>query len=102
MSTKAFKGTLTFRSPINVDNGYTNRRIAKDVESIIDVEIGENGEGWYDWQIEQLDMGETGVLLFDGDMLTDYDGLFSLPKQLTDYLKENGYTMAEFIEEEED
>lgn len=99
--TTPFKGTLEFTSPINRDNSFTSVRIADDAASTIEVEVREDGTGWFEWDIASLEETYSGALEFEGNMLTGYDGLFELPKQLTDYLKANGFKMDQFIESED-
>jgi hypothetical protein len=95
--TKTFKGQVKFRSPINKENSFGSWNLSEDTESIIDVEVRANGYGWFEWVVEELDEYEEGSLTFEGDVLTDYDGVFELPEQLLTYLQENGYNVDEML-----
>lgn len=91
--TKSFKGTLIFNSPINKETSFGSTNLSEDVESVIEVTINETGDGYFEWEIEELGEYETGGLWFEDNILTDYDGVFELPKQLIEYLENKGYDM---------
>lgn len=91
--TKEFRGTLTFNSPINKETSFGSTPLADDVQSIIDVTINKNGTGYCEWNIEALDEYENIGLWFEENTLTDYDGVFELPKQLIEYLEDQEYDM---------
>jgi hypothetical protein len=68
----------------------------KDVKFNVTVSVNdEKNRGW--WEIDG-NGGEhyaSGELLFDGNKkLTDYDGIFSLPKYIADKLEEYGYDVS--------
>lgn len=42
--------------------------------------------------------GEMGGLWFDGKELSDYDGVYSLPKQVIDALRQMGYVVDSIFE----
>ncbi len=91
--TKKFKGNLKFESPINRENSYGSVNLLENTISDIGVEIREDGTGWFEWEVEELEEYEEGGLWFEENELVDYDGVFSLPSQLVEYLEENGYNM---------
>jgi len=91
--TKEFTGKLVFRSPINRETSYGQTNLAKDVESEIEVVIPSNGIGSFEWTIDKLGEYEVGGLWFEENELTDYDGVFELPKELIEYLEKQGYDM---------
>ena len=93
MKTTALKTKFEFFSPINVDNSFTNKNLSKNTKSEMDITINEDGTGFVEWEVEELDLVEGIGLCFEGNELTDYDGVFSLPKQLIDFLTEKGYNM---------
>jgi hypothetical protein len=95
MKTKVFKGQLKFNSPINIERSLTPvlENISVNTESIIDVSINEDGKGFFEWSIEELDEYETGGLWFEGNELIDFDGVFELPSQLIEFLEEKKYNM---------
>lgn len=63
--------------------------------------VSEDGtEGSINWEYELEDDEEAGEgvdigLWFDGMNVTGYDGVFELPKQAIELLKENGYNTDE-------
>ncbi|MEI6061245.1 MAG: hypothetical protein WCR72_11080 [Bacteroidota bacterium] len=93
MNTTEFKGTLEFHSPINSETSFTSTNLSKNTKSNMDITINQDGTGHVLWEIEELEMEEGIGLWFDQDELTDYDGVFELPKQLIAFLEENGFNM---------
>lgn len=91
--TKVFKGEFKFRSLINRETSFNQINLSEDTESSIEVEIRENGSGWFEWDIPELEETESGQLNFEDNELVDYDGVFSLPQQLVDFLQNEGYNM---------
>ena len=89
--TKPFVGKLIFSSPINKENSFGAWNLSEETESEIDFTIREDGTGFFEWSVEELDEYEEGCLEFDGNTLTGYDGVFELPEQITDYLEVLGY-----------
>jgi hypothetical protein len=69
------------------------------VKMEVTVGIHESGKtGWfemYDLESGGEDWYAEGGLRFEGKTLTDYDGVFELPSQVTDKLKEWGYETEE-------
>jgi len=93
MATQILIEEFSFQSPINIDNGYTNNNISKQAKSTISVDIPEDGRGSFQWEVEELELYEEGGLWFEGNELTDYDGVFELPVQLLDFLESKGYNV---------
>jgi hypothetical protein len=93
MNTTALKTKFEFFSPINLENSFTNKNLSRNTKSEMDITINEDGTGSVEWEVEELDMGEGIGLWFEGNELTDYDGVFSLPEQLINFLIEKGYNM---------
>lgn len=89
------KQEFKFKSPINRETSYGSQRLADDVESVITVQVGGDGSGWFDWDIDALDENVGGMLEFDEDNLTGYDGVFELPVELLDFLESKGYNVEE-------
>lgn len=92
--TKEFTGKLVFRSPINRETTYGQTNLAEDVESEIEVVIPRYGIGSFEWTVGELGEYEVGGLIFEENVLTDYDGVFELPKELIEYLEKEGYDMS--------
>jgi hypothetical protein len=93
MKTTPLKTKIEFFSPINLENSFTNKNLSKNTKSEMDITINEDGTGFVEWEVEELDLVEGIGLCFEGNELTDYDGVFELPKQLIDFLTEKGYNM---------
>ncbi len=94
MATKAYTGKITFESPINKESSFGSVPLSDNSKSEIEVTIRENGTGYFEWSVPDLDEYEEGGLWFEGNAITDYDGVMCLPKQLIDHLKEQGYDMS--------
>ncbi len=93
MKTTALKTKFEFFSPINRETSFGNTNLSENTKSEMDITINEDGTGFVEWEVEELDLVEGIGLCFEGNELTDYDGVFSLPKQLIDFLTEKGYNM---------
>lgn len=91
--TKEFTGKLVFNSPINKETSFGETNLSKNTTSEIEVVISSNGVGSFEWTVEELDEYKVGGLWFEENTLTDYDGVFSLPKELINYLEGQGYDM---------
>ena len=66
--------------------------------------LSESGEkGFIEWYYfnENEDGCEEIGLWFDNGYVVDYDGVFSLPEQAVELLKERGYDCSEVVVEEE-
>lgn len=61
--------------------------------------IPEKSLGWFEHHTEGEEFG--GGLWFDGKALTDYDGVFELPRQVVTALQGAGYDMT-YVTEGED
>ncbi len=83
----------SFRSPINIDNGFTNTNIAPEAESVLN--LFKTGLGSYliEWEIEELNMVEhIGIFCYETDkIISDYDGVFEVPEEAIKFLKEQGF-----------
>ena len=85
---------MTFTSPVNLDNGYENCRLADEVVSIMELfDTTQNGTYYICWEIVNLGIFEQiGVYCYENDkVLSDYDGVFDMPKQARQLLEENGF-----------
>jgi hypothetical protein len=82
---------------LSYDNSFGTIKEENNIE--LSVEIGINGEdGWF--ELYDIESGgdewyAEGGLWFEGKTLTDYDGVFALPKCIEDKLKELGYDLSE-------
>lgn len=91
--TKSQDGNLmvTFESNINVDNGYTN---ASQGIKISEMELFTNDNETptgIEWIVNDGEFVEGIGLWFDGRTLTDYDGVFELPKEAIKLIRKAGY-----------
>jgi hypothetical protein len=94
MTTTPFTGTLEFFSPINRETSFGQTNLAENTRSTIDITIREDGSGFAEWDIPNLELTEEIGLRFEGNELTDYDGVFSLPSDLVKYLSDQGFDMS--------
>ena len=94
MLTKPFTGKLEFWSPVNIENSFGSVNLSLNAKSEISIKILECGSGFAEWEIPRLEEYEEIGLSFDGNMLIDYDGVFSLPSELVSFLKVQGYDMS--------
>ena len=94
MTTTIFEGTLTFSSPISRETSFNNTLLSESAKSEISIKIHEDGTGYAEWEIPELDEYEEIGLSFEGNVLIDYDGVFSLPPELVQYLSIQGYNMT--------
>ena len=92
--TNEFTGTLVFTSPINRETSFGSTPLSDNAESQISVTIRADGTGTAEWEILELDEYEEIGLWFTGNELVDYDGVFSLPVELINYLMQQGYDMS--------
>lgn len=86
--------TIEFDSPINLESSGGLQNISDSAKSEIEIYIDKStGEGWFEWDVPELEITESGMLIFEGNELVDYDGVMSLPHQLIKELQESGFNM---------
>lgn len=91
---------ITFKSPINIDDGHKNHSQGTH-ESTMELYHGsKTGVYVIEWIVDALDIVEhIGIYCSQEDkVITDYDGVFELPRQAIDMLKANGFTSTEIID----
>lgn len=90
----------SFRSPINVDNGFTNTNIAKETESSLELFKMSLGRYLVEWLVMELDMVEhIGIFCYQDDkVISDYDGVFEVPKEVIKFLQEQGFDCSYLID----
>jgi len=71
-----------------------DNNLAENTRSAIDITIREDGSGFAEWDIPVLELTEEIGLTFQGNELTDYDGIFVLPPELVKFLTQQGYDMT--------
>ena len=84
-----------------LENSFGTIREQSDVKLHITVGINSEDYGWF--EIYDIESGGNewyaeGGLWFDGKIVTEYDGVFSLPSVITDKLIELGYDVSEVVE----
>jgi len=87
--------TKTFRSPIGRETSFYNTPLSDDTESTLELFTCENGSYFIEWDIPEL--GETehiGIFVDEGTkVICDYDGVFEVPEQAIEFLKEQGFNV---------
>jgi hypothetical protein len=85
----------TFKSNINVDNGYTNHSQGYH-EFTMELFFTEGGEPcMIEWDIPSLGETEHIGIEVDGKNVTGYDGVFEMPEQAITMLEELGFDCSE-------
>jgi hypothetical protein len=97
-----FKESFEAIQGLSLETSYGRVRSEKDV--VLDVTIGYTAEkeyGYFEFY-DQKTGGEKwyaeGGLWFNGNELTDYDGVFALPPFVWEYLKQKGFDVS-YVEE---
>jgi hypothetical protein len=84
---------------LTLENSFGIIRENAEVKLNCTVGIKDHTYGWFevfdDEDNEGQDWHAEGGLWFDNWEVTDYDGVFSLPKGVIELLKENGYNTEE-------
>lgn len=84
---------IRFKSPISIDNGYTNN-YQGEYDSTIELFRDEDGvPSGMEWIVGDVEFVEGIGLEFEGKRLTGYDGVFELPAQAIRMLRDLGYTV---------
>jgi hypothetical protein len=82
---------------LSLETSYGTVREKNDVELNVTVGIKDDSYGWfelYDIESGGEEWYAEGGLWFDNKTLTDYDGVFALPKCVEDKLIELGYDLS--------
>lgn len=92
----------TFEAELVYEGSWGSRDAGKHV-STMTLYFNKNNTGFIEWDIPALDDVENIDLTFELDLygkrtLTDYDGVFSLPKEAVELLRENGIIVTEEFE----
>jgi hypothetical protein len=92
--------TKTFQAPISIDNGFTNTSITEEAEHSLELFLNEDrSEGMIEWVAEVDGYEEDefvthiGLWFNENGEIYDYDGVFELPSEITDWLIELGYNV---------
>lgn len=91
--------TKKFRSPISLEYSMLSQlQKLGEFESEMQLYYDNNGSGFIEWIVDELDMVEQIGLAFENKVLVDYDGVFSFPEQGIILLEENGFN-ADYVKE---
>jgi len=93
--TKEINTNFEFMSPIGRETLYSNKGLSTHTKSELEITIDTDGTGFVTWYVEEFEIEDGIGLWFDGNILTDYDGVFELPIQLLDKLTELGYDIED-------
>jgi hypothetical protein len=90
--------TKKFNGSISIDDGYRNH-YQGEFEQTMEVYDHGNGVLHISWDIPGMNGGfgeSVGIGIWsENKVVTDYDGVFELPKEAIDMLKELGYDTTE-------
>ena len=97
------KQTYKFKAKesLTLENSYATLKQEDDIELNVTVGINSDDYGWFEVYDEKTggeDWYAEGGLWFEDKLLTDYDGVFSLPKCVLDKLSELGYDVSDHID----
>lgn len=93
---------ITFQSPINIDNGYTNNPQGTHT-STMELYHGEDDRYGIEWIVEALDT-VVGIGIYcahNSKVVEDYDGVFELPEEAVKLLLNHGFTGPDVIDFQE-
>lgn len=91
--------TKRFRSPISLEYSMLSQlQKLGEFESEMQLYYDNNGSGFIEWIVDELDIVEQIGLAFENKVLVDYDGVFSFPEQGIILLEENGFN-ADYVKE---
>lgn len=88
--------TKTFTAEIVKEGSWGGNNLGMH-ESTMDL-YRDGSEAFIEWDIPDLEITEVIGIWLDGDTLTDYDGVMSLPKEAIQMLRDNGITVPEDFE----
>jgi hypothetical protein len=90
--------TKTFRSPIGKETSYSNVQLSDDTESTLELFTCEDGSYSIEWDIPELEETEhIGIFVEEGTKtICDYDGVFEVPKEVIEFLREQGFNVEYF------
>ena len=91
--------TKTFTAELIQEGSWGQRDLGKHESTMELYESDDAGHGWIDWSCDALEMAESiGVWyeMQDGKRtLSDYDGVFSLPKEAIELLEARGIVVPD-------
>jgi hypothetical protein len=85
--------TKSFRSPINSETSFGATPLSEDTESTLELFDHEDGSYGIEWDVPELEITEyIGIWCEEGTKeICDYDGVFEVPKEAIEMLKEQGF-----------
>jgi hypothetical protein len=88
----------TFEAPLGHDDGYRNSVLADSAIHEMELFLSEDRTtGTIEWCVQDY-VTHIGVW-FDGDELSDYDGVYEIPAQALDLLEMAGFNVDEYRED---
>lgn len=96
------KNVIEFDQELVLENSYTSTNIGMFHNRMELIMNEKTGNGYIIWNYgkKSADEDEEQIgLWFNGKELTDYDGVYSLPKEAITLIKQNGYTLSEDLKE---
>lgn len=85
---------ITFQSPINIDNGFTNTYQGDFISTMELFADKHNVPYLIEWDVENFATEHIGLQV-EGKFVIGYDGVFELPLQAIRMLEELGYNCDE-------
>jgi hypothetical protein len=92
------KETFEVVVPLQLENSFGVIKAEDSVKLEVTVGMNSDDYGWfefYDIETGGDDWYAEGGLWFQGNKLTDYDGVFALPTYILEKLKEWGYDVSD-------
>lgn len=88
-------GTKKFISNINKETSYNSQTLGTHTSTMDLHSTDDPAYCFIEWNILTLEHTETVGIFLEGKALSDYDGVFSLPKEAIELLRENNITVSE-------
>jgi hypothetical protein len=91
--------TKTFRSPIWKEISYSNVQLSDDTTSTLELFTCKDGSYFIEWDVPELEETKhIGIFVEENTKnIIDYDGVFEVPKQAIEFLKEQGFNVDYLI-----
>ena len=85
---------------LQLENSFGVIDHEKNVELDVTIGMHDNERGFFEFSDKKTggnDWYAEGYLFFEGNRLVDYDGVFELPKFITDKLQEVGFNVDDIL-----
>lgn len=93
--------TFTTQESLSLENSFGTLKQEDNIELQVTVGINDDSYGWF--EIYDVETGgeewyaEGGLWIDENKMITDYDGVFSLPRSVIQKLQEWNYNVSEVM-----